>query len=105
MDIMRQHVCLVVNPIRVYSYVSSLHDGGSGLRLNDNTDIKLSPVGWCPLSLASPAMSQLQVFVSFDESRALFLVSSKRVNLIRLFICDDAFYKLRIHLCFNTTII
>ena len=38
MDIMRQYACLVVNQIMVYS---SLHDGGSDLRLNDGPDVKL----------------------------------------------------------------
>ena len=31
LDIMRQSACLVLNTITVYSMVSSLHDGGSGL--------------------------------------------------------------------------
>ena len=39
MDIMRQSACLVVNPITVHSYLH-LHDGGSGLRLNDGPDVK-----------------------------------------------------------------
>ena len=42
MHIMRQSACLVVNPITVDAMVSSLlHDGGSGLRLNDCPDVKL----------------------------------------------------------------
>ena len=38
LDIMRQSVCLVLNPIMAYGY---LHDAGSGLRLNDGSDVKL----------------------------------------------------------------
>ena len=49
MNIMRQSACLVVNPITVYSYgfFFNLHDGGSGLILNDGPDGKLFSVGWC----------------------------------------------------------
>ena len=39
LDIMRQSGCLVLNLITVYSY--GLHDGGSGLRLYDGSDVKL----------------------------------------------------------------
>ena len=41
LDIMRQAACLVVNPIIVDGYASFLHDGGSGLRLNDGLFVKL----------------------------------------------------------------
>ena len=44
-DTTRQSACLVVNPITVYSYniwlPLYLHDGGSGLGLNDSPDVKL----------------------------------------------------------------
>ena len=40
---MRQTACLVINPIIVdgYAWKSKLHDGGSGLRLNDSLFVKL----------------------------------------------------------------
>ena len=38
MDVMRQFACLAINPITVYSYGFY---GGSGLRLDDDTGIKL----------------------------------------------------------------
>ena len=38
---MRQTTCLVANPIIVDGYASLLHDGGSGLRLNDGLFVKL----------------------------------------------------------------
>ena len=43
MDIIREFACLVVNPITVIAMFSSsmLHDGGTGLRLNDGPDVKL----------------------------------------------------------------
>ena len=42
LDIMRQTACLVINPIIVDGYTSLfLHDGGSGLRLNDGLFVKL----------------------------------------------------------------
>ena len=46
--VLRQTACLVINPTSVDSYASllKLHDDGSGLRLNDGLDIKLSQVGW-----------------------------------------------------------
>ena len=47
--IMRQTACLVVNPITADSYASlfKMHDGGSGLRLNDGLFLKrLSQMGW-----------------------------------------------------------
>ena len=48
MDIMRHAACLVVDHITVYSYAfSSMHRGGSGLKLNDGTDLKFLSVGWC----------------------------------------------------------
>ena len=41
MDIMRQSASLVVNPITDHSYgFHLLHDGDSGLRLNDGLDVK-----------------------------------------------------------------
>ena len=46
LDIIRQAACLVVNPIIVDGYASLLHDGGTGLRLNDGLFVKLLPVGW-----------------------------------------------------------
>ena len=41
MDVMGQSVSLVINPINVNSY---LHDGGSGLRLNEGPGLKFSLV-------------------------------------------------------------
>ena len=52
MDIMRQSACLVVNSIMVCSYgvfFNALHDCESGLRFNDNPDIKLATVRSCLL--------------------------------------------------------
>ena len=46
MDIMRQSVCLVMNPNMVCSYFC-LHNDGSGLRLKDDPELKLSLVGRC----------------------------------------------------------
>ena len=41
-----------------------LHDGGSGLRLNDDNDIKFSSMGQCLMSMAGSAVSQLGDFFS-----------------------------------------
>ena len=45
LDIMRQTACLVSNPITVYSYEIwfplPMHNGGSGLRLYDGSDVML----------------------------------------------------------------
>ena len=42
MDIIQQSACLDVNPITVYSYgFLLLCGGGSGLRLNEDPDVKL----------------------------------------------------------------
>ena len=49
MDIMPQSACLVVKPnhgLKLW-FPLSLHDGGSGLRLIDAPDLKLSSLGWC----------------------------------------------------------
>ena len=42
-------LCLVVNPITVYSYwyLFQLHLGGSGLGLNGGPGVKLYSVCWC----------------------------------------------------------
>ena len=41
MDIMRQSACLFVYQIKVDSYGYLLHNGGSGLSLNDGPDVTL----------------------------------------------------------------
>ena len=47
LDIMRQTACLVVNPITIVNPITlELHDGGSGLRLNDVLFLKFSQMGW-----------------------------------------------------------
>ena len=45
--VMRQTACLVINPTSVDSHASLFNctTAGSGLRLNDGLDIKLSQVG------------------------------------------------------------
>ena len=66
MDIMRQSACLAVNQITVYS---SLHDGGSGIRLNEGTDVKL----W----LGPPRLNlRFSFALTICESWAIFFVSS-----------------------------
>ena len=44
MNVMRQIACLVVNPITVNNFADHFNctAGGSGLRLNDDSGIKLS---------------------------------------------------------------
>ena len=83
MDIMSQSTCLVLNPITVYSYDSSLI-GWSGLRLNDDLDLKLSTVvslSWC-LMLAllgwAKSVSAIGIFLALTvcELRVLFAVPS-----------------------------
>ena len=45
---MRQSACLVVNPITSYSYRllfnGVVYDDGSGLRLNDDADVRFEPL-------------------------------------------------------------
>ena len=69
-----------------------MHDGWSGPRVNDDTNVKLSSVGWCLMLVFDWALcGPLDVFFSFDY---LFFVSSYCVSVIRLFLCDDVLHKL-----------
>ena len=44
-----------------------LHDGGSGLILNDGPDVKLKSVGWCLMLVVGLAhRGLLEVFFSSD---------------------------------------
>ena len=62
---MRQTACLVINPIIVDGYSSSLiARRGSGLRLNDGLFVKLtSGLELDDMSLLWPAVVQLLVFI------------------------------------------
>ena len=66
-----------------------MNDGRSGFRLNDGPGVKLHSVGWC-LMLGPPWLNlRFSLAWTIFESWVLFFVSSQRVDLIRLFLCDD----------------
>ena len=91
-----------------------MHNGGSGLRLNDGPDVKVINDWLVPnacLWLDPPRINlRFSLALTICESETLFFVSSQCVNLIRLFLCVDTLYLLgSLHatkqfLCFNNNL-
>ena len=69
LDIMPQSVCLVVNPIMVYSYGFLFNYMTVGQASDSMTalDVELKAVGWCLMLVCSLAhVAQLELFFSSD---------------------------------------
>ena len=52
--------------LKIIHRTFKLNDCGSGIRLNEDSELKHSSVGWCLVSLAGPTMHLLGVFFSSD---------------------------------------
>ena len=86
MYIMGHSACLFINPITVIAMISSLHDGGSGLRLNDSPNVELLFLGCCMILVLwlGPQWLNLRVTsaLTICESFSFYSISSLCVNLI-----------------------
>ena len=58
-----------------------MHNGGSGLRINDNTDLKLQSVGQCVMLIFGWALLGIVLAQAGCKLRALNLIVSLQVSL------------------------